>query len=244
MRAIELGPLHLVHDVGEDQGPRPGRLLRGGFSAPFDDTDIVRLRHHGMTAVLDLRSDHEAGKLPQHLREVPGVDYRRVPIGDEASRPHQAWCASLADLYLRHVRTNGPALAEAVAFAVAPRGGAVLVHCRTGRDRTGLVVALALGLAGWSRAAVLAQHALVAEAVAPLVARRRSSWLAKGKDPAFFDAMNTASVPALRRALDWIAGQHGTAAGYLAHHGASWDLPRQAAERLGTPPAAPPCRTT
>lgn len=239
LHTIDLVGPHLVHDV---TGPWPtggsgdSRLLRSGYAVPFDAEDVARLRARGMTAVLDLRSDHEAGKLPQALDSEPGLACRRTPIGDEASRPLPGQCGSLADLYVRHISQNGAALADAVAFVVAPRDGAVLVHCRTGRDRTGLVVALALSLAGWDRESVVAQHAQAAEAVAPFVARRRASWLAKGKDVAFFDTMNTGAVPALHRALDWIADRHGTTADYLADHGASASLPRQASERLGPRP--------
>lgn len=241
MHTIELALPHLVHDVLAQLGsgePVPGRLLRGGFTAAYTAGDIALLRTHGMTAVLDLRSDREAGKLPQNLPADAGVSYRRIPIGDEASRPLPDNCGSLSDLYLRHLSTNGPALAEAVAYVVQPRDGAVLVHCRTGRDRTGLVVALALSLAGWDRQAVMAQHAEAAEAVAPVVARRRASWSAKGKDVAYFDAMNTGSVPAMAQALDWITDQHGTVAQLLAAHGAPAVLGSYAAQRLGPGPGS------
>lgn len=237
MRAVEVGTPHLVHDVGglcEDNWIETGRLLRGGFIVPFAAENAARLRANGMTAILDLRSDREAGKLPQDLRTEPGVDYRRIPIGDEASRPLPGQCASLGDLYVRHLTMNGPALAEAVAFAVAPREGAVLVHCRTGRDRTGLVVALALSLAGWQPRIVMAHHAQAAEVVAPIVARRRAAWLTKGKDLEFFDTMNSGAVPAMAQALEWITHQHGTVAQFLTRHGAPETLQRHAAERLGS----------
>ncbi|MGC4900453.1 tyrosine-protein phosphatase [Micromonospora echinospora] len=242
MRAVELPPPHLVHDVLGPRGngePAPGRLLRGSFTAPYSPAEVAVLRAHGMTAVLDLRSDREAGKLPQELPATCGVSYRRIAVGDEASRPLPDNCATLSDLYVRHLATNGSALAEAVATVVEPRDGAVLVHCRTGRDRTGVVVALALTLAGWDRQAVMDQHAEAVEAVAPVVARRRASWAAKGKDVTYFDAMNTGSVAAMAHALDWITDRHGTVARFLAAHGGSALLASRAVERLGPGPVPP-----
>ncbi|MDT0268657.1 tyrosine-protein phosphatase [Streptomyces sp. DSM 44915] len=236
MRAVELPPPHLVHDVGgqDVHGGRiaHGRLLRGGFVTPYSPTDVARLRQHGLLAVLDLRSDREAGKVRQGLADEPGLSYRRVPIGDEASRPQPGRYGSLTELYAGHLSRHGAALAQAVAFVVRPRDGAVLVHCRTGRDRTGLVVSLALSLAGLTPREVLAHHARAAETVAPTVARRRASWLAKGKDLAYFDAMNSDAVPALAAALEWLATEHGTVADYLRAHGAPPDLPRLAAAAL------------
>ncbi|MER6291156.1 tyrosine-protein phosphatase [Streptomyces sviceus] len=243
MRAIELATPCLVHDVagpGASGEPGPGRLLRGGFTAPYTAEDVALLRAHGMTAVLDLRSDREAGKLPQDLPAEARLSYRRISIGDEASRPLPDNCPTLSDLYLRHLSTNGLALAEAVAYVVEPRDGAVLVHCRTGRDRTGLVVALALRLAGWDRQAVMAQHTEAAEAVSSVVARRRASWSDKGKDLKYFDAMNTGSVPAMAQALDWITGRYGTVEQYLAAHGAPPALASHAVQRLGTGPRSVP----
>ncbi|SBT39102.1 tyrosine-protein phosphatase [Micromonospora auratinigra] len=237
MRTLELAPPHLVHDVLGQRGsaePVPGPLLRASFTARYSPEDVAVLRAYGVTAVLDLRSDREAGKLPQHLPARSGVSYRRIAIGDEASRPLPDNCATLSELYVRHLTAHGCAVAEAVAYVVEPRDGAVLVHCRTGRDRTGLVVALVLTLAGWDRRAVMAQHAEVVEAVAPVVARRRASWTAKGKDLAYFDAMNTGSVAALAHALDWIADRHGTVTRFLAAHGASPGLMSQAVQRLGS----------
>jgi protein-tyrosine phosphatase len=238
MRTVDLPLPHLVHDVLGQSGAGeqvPGRLLRGSFTAPYTAEDVAVLRAHGMTAVLDLRSDREAGKLPQDLPAE--VSYRRIAIGDEASRPLPDNCATLADLYVRHLTTNSRPVTEAVAYVVAPRDGAVLVHCRTGRDRTGLVVALALTLAGWDRESVMAQHAEAVEAVAPVVARRRASWSAKGKDVAYFDAMNTGSVAAMAHALDWIADRHGTVAQFLAAHGAPAVLGSHAVRRLGPVPS-------
>ncbi|MCU4749950.1 tyrosine-protein phosphatase [Streptomyces sp. G-5] len=240
MRAIELGPPHLVHDVGgqEIRGAplTRGRLLRGGFTTPYAPSAVGLLRAQGLTAVLDLRSDREAGKVPQTLAAQPDMSYRRLPIGDEASRPQPGRCASLAELYLRHLERHGRALAEAVTFVLEPREGAVLVHCRTGRDRTGLVVALTLGLAGARPQDIVAHHARAAESVAPTVARRRASWLAKGKDIGFFDAMNSGAVPAMEQALSWISREHGDIAGYLTAHGAPGSLPERAVRQL-LPPA-------
>src|SRR5438132_7958171 len=49
---------------------------------------------------------------------------------------------------------------------LAPRGG-VLVHCHVGRDRTGMVCALALSVAGVPAAAIAEDYALSAERLRP-----------------------------------------------------------------------------
>jgi protein tyrosine/serine phosphatase len=64
------------------------------------------------------------------------------------------------------------------AIARAPKGG-VLVHCHVGRDRTGMVCALALSVAGVPPAAVAEDYALSAERLQPLY----DEWLAAEQDP-------------------------------------------------------------
>ena len=59
--------------------------------------------------------------------------------------------------YLAYLRHRPDSVVEAVRTMAAP-GGAVLVHCAAGKDRTGVVVALALAAAGVSRGAVVADY--------------------------------------------------------------------------------------
>jgi protein-tyrosine phosphatase len=93
-----------------------------------------------VSRILDLRWEWEASKYPSPLA---GDDsYRHVPAcsnmtGDEEIPP---------DSYRLMVDTSRDRLAAVMtAIAEAPPGG-IVVHCHAGRDRTGLVVALALHL--------------------------------------------------------------------------------------------------
>ena len=61
------------------------------------------------------------------------------------------------------------------AVARAPEG-AVLVHCAAGKDRTGLISALLLGLVGVPAETIAADYALTAELLRP----RDQEWLEHG----------------------------------------------------------------
>jgi protein-tyrosine phosphatase len=70
---------------------------------------------------------------------------------------------SLADGYKRSLDRFAPQVAAIVrTIAAAPEGG-VLVHCAAGKDRTGLVIALLLDLAGVPRDVIAADYALSSE---------------------------------------------------------------------------------
>jgi len=59
--------------------------------------------------------------------------------------------------------------------SIAYSEGAVLVHCAAGKDRTGVVVALALVVAGVSAQAVVDDYAASGDRAAAIVARLRRS---------------------------------------------------------------------
>jgi protein tyrosine/serine phosphatase len=61
--------------------------------------------------------------------------------------------------------------------SIAHAEGAALVHCAAGKDRTGVVVALALTVAGVPAEAVVADYAASAERTEAIMARLRRSRL-------------------------------------------------------------------
>lgn len=181
------------------------------------------LREMGVTTIVDLRTDGEGAP----SERVEGLDVARVPI--YADMPPRL--GRLDEVYATLLATRGEALARAVT-AIAESDGAALVHCAVGKDRTGLVVALALLAADLPREEVIADYAISGEAVAA----RRTATVAAMLDAAPLDdaaradaeALHLASPPeAMAAALDRLEAGGG-AAEYLLAHG----MPRAALDRL------------
>jgi protein-tyrosine phosphatase len=102
---------------------------------------------------------------------------------------------------------------------VAHAPGAVVVHCAAGKDRTGMVCALALETVGVQRAAVIADYVASGERVEPLLARlRASSTYAADLEGRPTDS-HRPRPETMRRALELVDERHGGAAGWLAAHG-------------------------
>ncbi|WP_027342057.1 tyrosine-protein phosphatase [Hamadaea tsunoensis] len=133
---------------------RERALIRTDNHDRLDAAGLAAIRSYGVSRIVDLRWEWEAAEYPSPLA---GDDsYRLVPAcfdptGDEDIPP---------DSYRLMVDASRDRLAAAVtAIAQAPPGG-VVVHCHAGRDRTGVVVALALHAAGASVEAIAADYAL------------------------------------------------------------------------------------
>lgn len=154
-----------------DAAGRPW-LYRSAALDALTPRGVEQLLAAGVQLVVDLREDGElaapdaAGHAAGH-----GIAVRRVPIYRTPDGPPRT--GSIEDVYRAVLSDRGPALAEAVA-AVATSTGPVLVHCTAGKDRTGLVVALAL------RAAGLGEEEVVEDYVrsGPEVARHRAGVVA------------------------------------------------------------------
>lgn len=226
--AFDLGGLPLAG--GGVVAPR--RLLRSGYTSAFTPAAVRTLRSYGVTDIVDLRSPRESAKLPQTLRTGHGFAYHRVAVGGDRARPEPGVISSLTELYRMLVAEHGRSLWTAIERIVSVRNGAALVHCQTGRDRTGLVAALVLRLAGAPDSAVVGAHRRVEHALEQPLVQRRAAWVAKGRDGAYFDALNVGAAAALERALAWIDAHHGDTVGYVRAHGAPDDVALRTAEAL------------
>jgi protein tyrosine/serine phosphatase len=148
-----------VRDLGglplEDGGETARRVVvRSDSVRALTDAGWDALRSYGVERVVDLRFAEERAEDPP--RETP-VELVHVPLLGAADEHRATFWARLdateepADYYrwayaefLRRFPSNFASAVSAVAEADAP----VVVHCAGGKDRTGLVCALALRLAG------------------------------------------------------------------------------------------------
>ena len=126
---------------------------------------------HGIRTVIDLRGDHEReddppAELPVEVVHVPFMEASEAEWEEIAEEIEAASAAapdvatSTRDVYLiflERFRDNVAAGVRAVAHA--PEGG-VVIHCVGGKDRTGLLSAFLLHLAGVDDETIAGDYAL------------------------------------------------------------------------------------
>ncbi|MFN2537776.1 MAG: tyrosine-protein phosphatase [Mycobacteriales bacterium] len=163
VNARDLGGLPTV----DGRTTRHGVLLRSDNLQDLTPKDIEFLGQHGLRTVIDLRTGPEVeiigpGPLRQtdvahlHLDLIPhGFDARKEDLVEKAIPDESAGDEAMDHFYIDYVNHAPQAIATALRTIADPRNGAVLVHCAAGKDRTGVVCALALSLVGVTRTAVV-----------------------------------------------------------------------------------------
>jgi protein-tyrosine phosphatase len=221
----------------------PGRLLRSDNLQDLTERDVAHLvEDHRLRAVIDLRTGVEVrleGPGPlvgddrvrvEHRSLYPEAGEHTDAIEADAIVPWQGGRDPGAELpeetptvraYWGYLERRPDSIVAALRTIAAPPGGdgAVLVHCAAGKDRTGLVVAMAMEIAGADRDAVVADYARTSERIDKIV-RRLASTPTYAHDMQTHDPQRHAARPeSMARVLELLDERHGGVAGWLGEHG-------------------------
>jgi len=151
----------------------------------------------GVTHVVDLRSLSEVERFPSPFASPDyGPEYLHRPLVDDSLFTEINGVPSLAHRYLVMIERRQRAIAS-ILEAIAKADGPVVFHCYAGKDRTGLVAAMALSLAGVDADVIASDYA---ETDLHL-ATRYEEWLAAAP-PDKIEAMRDE----LRCPPEWILG--------------------------------------
>lgn len=127
---------------------RPGKLMRSDNHDRLTPQGIQAIRAAGVTQILDLRWEWEARKYRSPFAGDPL--YRNIPLVKDDD----------GETYTHRADQSRELIGAAVvAVTEAPPGG-VLIHCHEGRDRTGILTALALAVAGVPDKVIVTEYAL------------------------------------------------------------------------------------
>ncbi|MCW3017256.1 MAG: protein-tyrosine-phosphatase [Solirubrobacterales bacterium] len=218
-----------------------GALLRSDNLQDLTPADIATLvDEHGVRVVVDLRTTFERrSEGPGPLESDPRVRIEHRSLYPETGGGTDLDLATIkpwgdgvgADLpdetptvraYLGYLQRRPDSIVEALR-AIATTDGATLVHCAAGKDRTGVVVALALAVAGARREAIAADYLATGDNIEEIVARLASS-PTYSAEIRVEDAAKQAPQPgAIDRVLELVDRDHGGVEAWLTRHGLSDD---------------------
>lgn len=206
-----------------------GGLVRADNVRFLSDEGWQALVDHGVSRVIDLRfpveleedASHDA---PVEVVHIPLLGEGHGPDFDDEFAVVMASVPS-AEEYLVHVYTafldRYPQRFARVFEAIADAPpGAVVVHCYGGKDRTGLVAALALRLVGESLDDVAADYARTEANLA----QRHARWVDDAQDETERrrrTLLGPAPASAMRRVIEQLEERYSSVEAYLRGGGLS-----------------------
>lgn len=201
----------------------PGTLTAAGLEAMLD---------YGVRTLIDIRSPQEAAAECYDWAEASGCRRLHLPI--EKYYPHVGvlirQATSLVETYCIMVDAYPDCVAAILgAVAEAPPGG-VLIHCLSGKDRTGTIVALLLSIAGVPAEVIAADYSLSQARLWPEYEERMQQ--RPPEEPETLWTKPLADPAAMYKLLDHLAVHYGSVQAYLVQAGLSADQVLQIRRRL------------
>ncbi len=120
-------------------------LIRSDVMKYISEKDVELLRQKNIAAIIDVREERDVLKSPNSLKDMEGFEYRNIPIEEGSGVPDSVEDVSRSYLKIAEAENIGKVFKT---ISQAPRG--VLFHCTAGKDRTGVISAILLMLAGVS----------------------------------------------------------------------------------------------
>jgi protein tyrosine/serine phosphatase len=135
---------------------RERALIRTDSHGKLTDEGVAAVHAYGVSRIIDLRRERECDVSPSPFAGTPL--YCHLPVQNPADPDNET--LTLAEIYMAMLDARPQLFAAALgAIADAPTGG-VAVHCAGGKDRTGVVVAMALTLCDVDREIIASDYAL------------------------------------------------------------------------------------
>ena len=212
---------------------RPGQLYRSDGLHRLTRAGRQSLAELGIDTVIDLRSDFDRRLGGRDRLRGTGVD--RVPLPIMGAPPSTDPSGIDLRWVYRSILTNHrPQLGTALRIiALAP--GPVLVHCTAGKDRTGLVVALALSAVGIDEDTIVADYAATQANLAGEWTEAMLRKVRRFRVPItdnLLEVLAHSPAPVLRDTWAWLRVEHGSVGDYLTGAGVDDELTQRLRERL------------
>ncbi|HLJ69285.1 MAG TPA: tyrosine-protein phosphatase [Chloroflexota bacterium] len=212
---------------------RWGAVVRSDTPSQLTATGQAALLAYGIRSIVDLRKPDELAQHPNPFAAPGshGITYTNISLVDPARSPAAEFTTLANDYKGMLDRFQSTVGRIAIAIAEAP-SGAVLIHCMAGKDRTGIICALLLALAGVPNDTIAADYALTAECLRPF----DEHWLENGPgeraDRERDLVRASARADVMLEVLQYLHERHGGVEAYLLEAGVSAADIQRLRERL------------
>lgn len=221
-----------------------GVYVRSEAPCDLPAEDISALKDYGVTTSIDLRGSGEKSSRPSSLKGE--MEYIEKPLFNEAAiyddkdreasrgdgakppMPQKGHSQDWGEQY-KQMAEEARGWAVDVLDIAANCDGALLYHCTTGKDRTGLFSCYLLSICGVAREDIAADYCVSQVYLEPVYARMRSGKMDLGPAPdgadvpKMDDSFFKTPAEAMLTLIDYLTEKYGGVVDYLRLIGVSED---------------------
>ncbi|MBQ8975281.1 MAG: tyrosine-protein phosphatase [Oscillospiraceae bacterium] len=235
-----------------------GRFIRCELPRALTGQDMQYLKDYGVTRSVDLRGDSETARMPSALKDIRWVQYSHVPMfstqaamgslrkddsplkPDKYSRHPAEPLIDWGELYINMLEEYTDWTRRVLELA-ADEQGVMLYHCTTGKDRTGMLTALLLSIAGVADDDIIADYCVSQVYMRPVyIELMKIMPPLPGEDgkplqPTIDSAFFKTAPENMRRLLEHLEKKYGSVEDYVLHCGAGQDVIDKIRRKLTVP---------
>lgn len=150
------------YSTNDGQQTKWHSFLRSSDMGQMKEEEINFLKAYGVKTIIDLRRIEELEVEPNPLSERADFDYYNLPfitksIYDITKYKSAKLDYTMGDFYIELLEQK-TAVKEIFQTISEAKDGCILFHCRVGKDRTGVLAMLLLGLAGVEKKDIVANY--------------------------------------------------------------------------------------
>lgn len=229
-RIVLAGPVNFRdlggYPAGDGRRVRWRLVFRSDSLGPVTEADAAHLTDElGLVTVVDLRSTEEVAKEGRGALVDHALSYHHRPLFEIIPGERRQWPGSLHELYRNLLREASGPVADVLRIIGEADAHPVVFHCVAGKDRTGVVAAVLLGLLGVEDDDIVADYALTEEVMPAMIER----WRRGPNQPPVEELpahILRAEADTMRRLLAILEEEYGSIAGYAAAGGIDPDFVR------------------
>lgn len=224
-RGLNIDSAENVRDLGgystTDGGVTKWRqFVRAGDMHQLTPQDQQALIDYGISNVIDLRMVGEVTQMPNVFSNSDIVNFRVHDFwGDRfdsyrSGMPKASHDEKLAALYCSGLEKSGFIMADIMRTIADSTEQGFIFHCRSGKDRTGLVSMMLLAIAGVSAETICADYALSSAYLSSAELDKQDP-----SQPGYY--LKCCEPQTMKITLDHIGEKYSDVEGYLQHIGIS-----------------------
>ena len=232
-RWLDVPGAYNVRDLGgylttDGKTTRWRAFLRADSLHNLSETTKTGLIEYGVRTVIDLRRTRETVETPNALAGMESIEFFHLNmIGDTnppgyIAPPPDEWTTPelTSNIYRVLLDQRQDVISETLVTLANSKGHTAIYHCAAGTDRTGIISALLLGLAGVQADTIVDDYALSAHGLRRWILAEGIPDSLVGKDFNLDEPPQFLAPPeAMERTLQHLGDQYGGIESYVRHIG-------------------------